>query len=79
MIFTGHEHNYERTYPVYRDQVDSCEDPVCIYYSAVQTTSADLPVQHGDQVESCKDPTCNPRLGCAGKLYLLPHAVRRMD
>ena len=25
MVFTGHEHNYERTYPVYRDQVDSCE------------------------------------------------------
>ena len=44
MIFTGHEHNYERTYPVYRDQVDSCEEPTCISYSAVQTTSADLPM-----------------------------------
>ena len=51
MVFTGHEHNYERTYPVYRDQVDSCEEATCIPYSAVQTASTDLPVQHRDQVE----------------------------
>ena len=68
MIFTGHEHNYERTYPVYRDQVDSCEGLTCISYSAVQTTSADLPMQHRKQVESCEDPTCILCSGCPGML-----------